>query len=66
VIPFVGRPTADGLRLDGELDRGSGPVPVRWTFTELSADSFRWQAEEGEPGGAGMRVRQRFRARRQR
>lgn len=61
VIPFVGRPTADGLRLDGELDR----MPVRWTFSELTAESFRWQAQEGEPGGAGMRVRQRFRARRQ-
>jgi hypothetical protein len=61
VIPFVGHPTTDGLRLDGERDG----VPVRWTFSELSAESFRWQAEEGEPDGAGMRVRQRFRAQRQ-
>jgi hypothetical protein len=62
VIPFVGHSTPDGMRLDGERDG----VPVRWTFSELSAERFRWQAEEGGPGGAGMRVRQRFRARRKR
>ena len=66
VIPFVGRSTADGLRLDGELDGEFGTAPVRWTFSELTAESFRWQAEQGEPGGTRMRVRQRFHARRQR
>jgi hypothetical protein len=66
VIPVVGRPTADGLQLDGDLDRGAGRVPVRWTFSELTAESFRWQAEEGVAGETDMRVRQRFRARRQR
>lgn len=66
VIPFVGRPTEDGLRLDGELDGEFGRAPVRWTFSELTSESFRWQAEQGEPGGTQLRVRQRFQARRQR
>ncbi|WP_410672222.1 hypothetical protein [Amycolatopsis sp. cmx-4-68] len=56
VIPFVGTPTSDGFRIDSE-DRS-------WIFSELTADSFEWRAEETAPGAPAPRVRQRFHARR--
>ncbi|MFW3172114.1 hypothetical protein [Geodermatophilus sp. CPCC 206100] len=58
VIPFTARPAPDGLVLEGEREG----TRLRWVFSELGADSFRWRAEEDE--GAGPRVRQRFAARR--
>jgi hypothetical protein len=57
VIPFTGRPTADGIELPGERD---GTV-LRWRFSRLRGDSFSWQAEETPPGGPPW-VRQRFEA----
>jgi hypothetical protein len=55
VIPFTARPTGDGLVLEGERDG----VRLNWIFSELTPTSFRWRAEEAEPG-ADFRVRQRF------
>jgi hypothetical protein len=54
VIPFTATPSPDGLVLAGERD-GTG---VRWVFSEVTAEAFRWRAEEDD--GAGYRVRQRF------
>ncbi|HEY3472309.1 MAG TPA: hypothetical protein VGL47_44735 [Amycolatopsis sp.] len=56
VIPFVGTPTEDGFRIDAE--------GRSWIFSELTADSFEWRAEETPPGSTAPRVRQRFHARR--
>ena len=61
VIPFIVHPTADGMVLEGRR----GDTALRWIFSELTADSFRWRAEETEPGGATI-TRQRFEARRMR
>jgi hypothetical protein len=60
VIPFVGRPTEDGFALEGEANG----VRLRWIFSELTAGSFAWRAEETPPGAAKPFVRQRFQARR--
>jgi hypothetical protein len=57
VIPFRALPTGDGLVLEGVRD-GTG---LRWIFSEVTAVSFRWRAEEAEDG-APFRVRQRFAA----
>jgi hypothetical protein len=59
VIPFTARPTGDGLVLAGARD-GTG---LRWIFSDVTASSFRWRAEEAE-GGGPFRVRQRFTGRR--
>lgn len=59
VIPFIARPTEDGIELSGRLE----DVEHRWVFSELSADSFRWRREETGPDGVTA-VRQRFEARR--
>jgi hypothetical protein len=58
VIPFVARPDRDrGIVLEGTGD-GTG---LRWIFSDIAADSFRWRAEEIEPGQDPF-VRQRFEA----
>jgi hypothetical protein len=45
---------------------GSGPdgVPVRWRFTEITADSFHWLGESMQPDGSTWTVAGEFRARR--
>jgi hypothetical protein len=58
VIPFIGRPTEDGLMLEGELDG----VLRRWIFTDITADGFTWRAEETSAGATEPFVRQRFTA----
>jgi hypothetical protein len=55
VIPFVGRPTGDGLMLEGVR----GDTALRWVFSEVTDSTFRWRAEETGPDGA-ITVRQRF------
>jgi hypothetical protein len=57
VIQFVGRPTDDGIVLEGRR----GDTGLRWIFSELTDDSFRWRAEETPPDGTTW-VRQRFEA----
>jgi hypothetical protein len=57
LIPFTARQTEDGLLLEGERDG----TALRWIFSELTADGFRWRAEEAEDGTT-FRVRQRFTA----
>ncbi len=52
VIPFRAGPSAEGIELGGERDG----IELRWIFSELAPDSFRWRAEEN-----GV-VRQRFEA----
>jgi hypothetical protein len=56
VIPFVGRPTNDGIELTGEVQG----TRHRWVFSELTEDSFRWRREETSDGV--LSIRQRFEA----
>lgn len=51
VIPFIGKPT--------EIESDTGDVRRRWVFSDLTAESFSWRAEETLPDGEPF-VRQRF------
>lgn len=57
VIPFIARPSDEGIVLAGRRD----DVDLRWIFSEITQDSFRWRAEETGPDGNTF-VRQRFEA----
>jgi hypothetical protein len=46
-----------GVRPDG--------TPTRWTFTEITPDSFHWLGEALEPDGKTWRLEGEFRAKRQ-
>lgn len=56
VIPFQAGPIPEGIELRGERDG----IGLRWVFSDVAQDSFRWRAEETENGMS--RVRQRFEA----
>jgi hypothetical protein len=45
-----------GTRSDG--------TPIRWSFTEIAPDSFRWLGESLMPDGKGWKLEGEFRARR--
>ncbi|MGW0247443.1 hypothetical protein ACWDYH_12470 [Nocardia goodfellowii] len=59
VIPFLGQRTEEGIELRAQQDG----VTHRWTFSHLTAESFRWRREEIGPDET-VRLRQRFEAHR--
>ena len=44
--------------------RDGGATPVRWTFSEITPDSFRWTGEALLPDGKTWKLEGEFRARR--
>ncbi|MEV0899118.1 hypothetical protein [Actinoplanes sp. NPDC049802] len=50
VHSFIATPTADGIVLDGG--------DLRWTFSDLEPDTFRWRNEARDP--TGWRLQQTF------
>lgn len=42
----------------------SDGVPIRWIFTEITRESFRWRGETLNPDGKTWRLEDEFRARR--
>jgi len=42
---------------------GNG-TPIRWIFTDITPDSFRWTGEALEPDGKTWKLEAEFRARR--
>lgn len=57
VIPFLAGPVGEEIRLEGTHEG----TAVRWTFSDIADDTFRWRAEE-RATDEGWRVRQRFAA----
>jgi hypothetical protein len=46
---------------DGKNDRGEA---VRWSFTEIAPDSFRWTGERSRDDGQTWQLQAKFLARR--
>ncbi len=61
VVLFIGRPSEDGISLETTDDAA---VPMRWSFHDIGADSFRWQSRMGGP--QAWRLVQEFAATRRR
>jgi len=57
----VGRARGSDIVQDGKNDAGDA---VRWTFTDRTADSFRWLGERSGDGGATWKLQAEFLARR--
>jgi hypothetical protein len=58
---MVGRPRGADIVQDGVDEAGA---PVRWSFTEITPDTFHWLAERSPDGGATWQVVVEFFARR--
>jgi hypothetical protein len=57
----LGRADGRDILQLGKLDDGT---PIRWRFTEITPDSFRWLGEVSPDDGATWRLQADFRARR--
>ena len=58
---MIGRARGVDIVQDGEDETGA---PVRWSFTEITPNSFRWLAERSPDGGATWTLLVEFLARR--
>lgn len=58
---LIGRRSGKDIVQIGALPNGS---PVRWIFTEITPDSFRWTGETLQPDGKTWKLEGDFRARR--
>ncbi len=47
-----------------QLGESAGGVPLRWRFTDIAPDSFRWLGERSLDGGATWQLQADFSARR--
>ena len=52
---FIGRPAGDDILLLSDEDEPQ----LRWRFTDITPDSFRWRAEISHDGGATWELRRR-------
>ena len=57
----LGRAQGDGIVQVGDM---GGGVHLRWTFSDIAPDSFRWRGERSLDGGANWHLQADFRARR--
>ena len=58
---LIGRRRGAEIVQEGTFPDGT---PIRWTFSEIMEDSFRWRGERLEPDGKTWRLQVDFRARR--
>ena len=58
---LIGRRRGEKIVQEGTFPDGT---PIRWTFSEIMEDSFRWRGERLEPDGKTWRLQVAFRARR--
>jgi hypothetical protein len=52
VIPFLARQSGDEIVLEGKLDT---ETEVKWIFSEIKIDSFRWRSLESNDGWTSER-----------
>jgi len=57
----IGRARGKDIVQEGTDDAGT---PVRWSFVDITPDSFRWLGERSPDGGATWRLQAEFHARR--
>jgi hypothetical protein len=57
----IGRARGNDIVQDGKLDSGA---VLRWSFTEITATSFRWRGERSDDAGATWRLQVEVLARR--
>ena len=60
---LIGRRSGDDIVQVGTHADGT---PIRWSFTEIAPDSFRWIGEALLPDGRTWKLEGEFRARRRR
>src|SRR5262245_35262936 len=58
---MIGRARGTDIVQEGIGDNGA---PIRWSFTKITADSFRWLGERTAPGGGGFELQTEISARR--
>jgi len=58
---LVGRRVADEILIEGKTDEGH---PVKWIFSEITANSFRWHSEESQDDGKTWTLREDMQIRR--
>ncbi len=63
VKTFVGRQVGDEIVLEGRTAEG---YPVRWIFSEITPDSFRWHSEETHDNGKAWTLKEEMQIRRRR
>ena len=61
VVHLVARPDGDGILLEGTESDGTLD---RWTFTDITPDSFTWTGYESTDGGATWPMIERMRCQR--
>jgi hypothetical protein len=57
---LIGRRQGNDIVQEGRFPDGT---PIRWTFSEIAADSFRWRGERLEKDGKTWRLQVEFRGR---
>jgi hypothetical protein len=58
---LIGRRQGNKIVQEGNFPDGT---PIRWTFSEVTTDSFRWRGERLEPDGKTWRLQVEFRGKR--
>ena len=58
---LIGRRRGSEIVQEGHFPDGT---PIRWTFSDITSDSFLWRAERLEPDARTWRLQVEFRARR--
>lgn len=59
--PFIGRQVGKEIVLEAKNARG---VPIRWIFSEITNDSFRWRAEEQQSSASDWLMNEEMHIRR--
>jgi hypothetical protein len=57
----IGRARGKDIVQEGKADAGAA---IRWSFSEITPDSFRWLGERSLDGGASWHIQAEFHARR--